>query len=811
MGNGRRPPCPTSNPATFMQGLPAPGYMYPQVSVAPKPCSLRRSAAPTRRCRGLCRHLGVAGAVAILATNVGSVFGIPSTAFARAGDGVWRARHGVLKPANHGGVMSYASDGGLVRPRAVASAGGGGSDRDGGVDISSMGYIWRTDVAGGSEDSGEGGRRGAPASPLGRKVGAAAAATAGNGGRATPRIASLNQGGGSSLAVVEVGIGPGSTTGGGQNFLQLGSTVNTAASHSTASVSKTSRGTSNEESSKENLVEALAKDKREAARRSAIQDFFDEARMRLKSLHRNISDCEGEGAGKALWAARVVGVAGPLASPLPEGQAAQEVEDSSHITGGGVTLTGGDSSGGGSSGGTENATGVLGALRVEEGASEAATTVPATVAVKRPLPPREGSVEEEEAAEEAAVVPAAVAVQKPQPSLTESVTEGRAAEGRARPLHKLRRRSHSEQLNSTALSGSIALIGRPLLLICFVALLTGSGVAGWLGLTRLMDTAVLARACCLPWTRWKLPPCAVPTPTLSFQWGIAARPRWQPAAATGRLRGRVEKLPICPGGEAAQGVQAAGYIAVGYDCPISRPLSSRRLLRLAGEIVGPRVGSPLAAPLTARPCVLYSAWASRKLHEGVLPVPVAFSSMNVEFVVSLADAPEVRVTVEGCDVMLFDMCGGRCTHSWGFAEAPERWQDFVFTHKCAVPCGEPWTMNMSSSSSTSHGEDGPLEFLECVLLVGAMATLVGELCRDFAGDLSLRPLREEREDDRVLYDCTPIYADSPREPWRTSWECGGPAAEKSPATMLAPTASSVSLASACGRKVLVSDDPQLLP
>jgi len=797
VGNGRRPPGPTSNPSTFTQGLPARGYMYLQVSVAPKPCSLRRSAAQTRRCRGLCRRLGVAGAVAILATKVGSVSGIPSTAFARAGDGVWRARHGVLKPASHGGIMSYASDGGLVRPRAVASVGGGGSDRDAGVDISSMGYIRRTDSAGGSKDSGDGGRRGAPASPLGRKVGAAAAATAGNGGRATPTIASVNQGGGSSLAVVEVGIGPGSTTGGTQTFLQLGSTVNIAASHSTASVSKTSRGTSNE---------ALAKDKREAARRTAIQAFFDEARMRLKSLHRNISNYEGEGAGKARWAARAVGVAGPLASPLPEGQGAQEVEDSSPITGGGVTLAGGDSSGGGSGGGTKNATGVLGGLRVEEGASEAATTVPAAVAVKRPLPPRVGSVDEEEAAEAAAVVPAAAAVQKPQPLLTESVKEGRAG-----PLHKLRRRSHSGKLNSMAQLGSIALIGRPLLLISLVALLTGSGVAGWLGLTRLVDTAVLARGCCLPWTRWKLPSCTAPTPTLSFQWGIAAQPRWQPAAVAGALRGRVEKLPICPGGEAAQGVQAAGYIAVGYDCPISRPLSSRRLLRLAGEIVGPCVGSPLAAPLTARPCVLYSAWASRKLHEGVLPVPVAFSSMNVEFVVSLADAPEVRVTVEGCDVMLFDMCGGRCTHSWGFAEAPERWQDFVFTHKCAVPCGEPWTMNMPRSSATFHGEDGPLEFQECVLLVGAMATLVGELCRDFAGDLSLRPLREEREDDRVLYDCTPIYGDSPMEPWRTSWECGGPAAEKAPATMPAPTASSVSLASACGRKVLVSDDPQLLP
>jgi len=272
----------------------------------------------------------------------------------------------------------------------------------------------------------------------------------------------------------------------------------------------------------------------------------------------------------------------------------------------------------------------------------------------------------------------------------------------------------------------------------------------------------------------------------------------------GRVRALVATVPRCEGAEVERRVPVAG----GYDCTIPKPISSRELLRLEARIDGPLIGCmALTAPLTRRSCVLYSTVVSRERHDGMHPVPVAFASSSVDFSVSLLKAPNISIIVNGEDVSLFDVCGGRCAEQRILCQAPEHWQDFVMARRAGA---EP----------PAHGPaDGwrvggcqavvPLEFQECALLVGASVTLLGELHRGADGLLTLRPWQG--------------HVGGPEEPsgavitefWRTSWEqrgCAVPAPTTS--ALQAEAANSqvrnVNAASTLSGKVLVSDDPELL-
>lgn len=265
-------------------------------------------------------------------------------------------------------------------------------------------------------------------------------------------------------------------------------------------------------------------------------------------------------------------------------------------------------------------------------------------------------------------------------------------------------------------------------------------------------------------------------------------------------RVQVERMQRCEAVEIERRLPSSG----GYDCMFSKPASSGQLLRLEVRVEPPPV--PLTSPLTGSACVLYSAAVSRQVHGGVHPAPVAYNSCSIAFEVSLVGAPEVRIALQGADVALFDMCAGRHVVRQPLAEAPDLWQDFVIMHRAAAPMA-------GLQASAMHADSSILEFQECALHVGAVATVVGELHRSAAGALSLRPLQ--------LDSAGRAPGSSKRAAWRTSWEqIGCPAPAKgapasSPQGVFdnapAPGAQAeVSVDTAFAGKVLASDDPSLI-
>lgn len=260
---------------------------------------------------------------------------------------------------------------------------------------------------------------------------------------------------------------------------------------------------------------------------------------------------------------------------------------------------------------------------------------------------------------------------------------------------------------------------------------------------------------------------------------VAPRLRQQSSGASAQ-RQQVEALPV-----SSWSTVEALLPQGSYDCTFSRPSSSHELIRLQVRIDGPvgLAGKRLVAPLGRRDCVIFSVLVSCRPHGGVLPVPVAFKSGSMDFLVSPLDAPKTQLRICGEDVSLFDIRDGCLSAEQLLANAPDHWQDFVLAHKVAKPlCNEHGT------SLTLRAEDTLLRFEECALLVGSTATLVGELHRDAEGVLSLRPRQFVREE---------------RAPSLTSWETitcmpGG------------SVAATPDMAEVLAAKVLASDDGLLL-
>eukprot|EP00929_Paragymnodinium_shiwhaense_P107800 TRINITY_DN74158_c0_g1_i1.p1 TRINITY_DN74158_c0_g1~~TRINITY_DN74158_c0_g1_i1.p1 ORF type:complete len:661 (-),score=139.77 TRINITY_DN74158_c0_g1_i1:45-2027(-) len=211
------------------------------------------------------------------------------------------------------------------------------------------------------------------------------------------------------------------------------------------------------------------------------------------------------------------------------------------------------------------------------------------------------------------------------------------------------------------------------------------------------------------------------------------------------LRNWVESLPVC----CAADVEDRLPSSTGYDCHLSRPRSSKGIVRLEGRVEAVSCGAtPLTAPLSKQACVIYSTAVSRKSHGNIVMHPVAFAAASADFVITLADDSNVQVHLEAEDVSMFDMCLGRHTASLAFSNAPDHWQDFVLTHRTGAAGVE------FRSSSALQSDSSSLEFQECGLLIGALVTLVGELHRSADGVLSLRP-----------YQARPCG-----DPWSVSWE-----------------------------------------
>lgn len=267
-----------------------------------------------------------------------------------------------------------------------------------------------------------------------------------------------------------------------------------------------------------------------------------------------------------------------------------------------------------------------------------------------------------------------------------------------------------------------------------------------------------------------------------------------------------------------------------YDCAFSKPVSSRMLVRLQARVVQATVSDDdlnasvhggtctgLTTPFSQRSCVVFSAACSRRLHEGVPCVPMAFSAASLDFLIVPIDSPDGScIRISGNDVCLFDMSAkAKFEECSPFAGAPEHWQDFVLAHRSSTATSSGPSASNSCGrqmSAALRADSSLLEFQECALLVDTVATFVGELHRAADGALSLRPMRQERE------------------PWRTSWEsCNSPVMPSTSSANFGGcgdqkdsfTSSSIHLPqssvsttrerSCAEEQVLVSDDPSLLP
>lgn len=114
---------------------------------------------------------------------------------------------------------------------------------------------------------------------------------------------------------------------------------------------------------------------------------------------------------------------------------------------------------------------------------------------------------------------------------------------------------------------------------------------------------------------------------------------------------------------------------------------------------------------------------------------VAYAADSQPFIVSLLDAPEVRIEVSGDEVSLFDMAEGFLAQSAKFNSVPNHWQAFALSRRVSA-------RHHSPAASQLYNEDPILEFQECALHVGARVTFVGELRRKENGVLTVHPWEE---------------------------------------------------------------------
>ena len=188
--------------------------------------------------------------------------------------------------------------------------------------------------------------------------------------------------------------------------------------------------------------------------------------------------------------------------------------------------------------------------------------------------------------------------------------------------------------------------------------------------------------------------------------------------------------------------------AAGYDCALSKPVSSGQPLKLLCRIEGALPGGPpplglLRAPLSQRSCVCFRAVA-----EGSAPKKAAEA---VDFQVSLVGAPWIRIDVQGHEVKLLN-AEGAYTPYQVFGDLPKHWKNFVSPERDSkflfgLPSPQP------------PAPEGQFRFREDVLQVGSEVVLCGELIRDSSGRVFLQPWQAQSDGADAFL--------------RTSWELDG--------------------------------------
>mmetsp|Transcript_5888 Transcript_5888/g.12926 ORF Transcript_5888/g.12926 Transcript_5888/m.12926 type:complete len:527 (-) Transcript_5888:62-1642(-) len=264
------------------------------------------------------------------------------------------------------------------------------------------------------------------------------------------------------------------------------------------------------------------------------------------------------------------------------------------------------------------------------------------------------------------------------------------------------------------------------------------------------------------------------------------------------IRSRVEEMRTVSGRE-LKSMFAVERSSSSGDAARQEPqeMAPGLLMRLHGRVVAARESQgKLQAPLSGRPCVVYSASVSRQRLDGVHQPPIAFHASSVDFEIEVEDEMEtpVRLRVSSQDVLLFDMNPGRFACDQTLADAAPALRSFVLAHHMK---------GTSASSEVMHhvdpGAQGLLDFRECALLLGQTVTCIGEVCRDRDGGLSLQPWRPASNLDCGANDAS-ASKDAALTTIFASWQqmLGKPA----PAKGQAPR-------DPLNSHVAISDDPQL--
>ena len=149
--------------------------------------------------------------------------------------------------------------------------------------------------------------------------------------------------------------------------------------------------------------------------------------------------------------------------------------------------------------------------------------------------------------------------------------------------------------------------------------------------------------------------------------------------------------------------------AAGYDCALSKPVSSGRPVKLLCRIEGPLPGGPpplglLRAPLSQRSCVCFTAVA-----EGAAPRKAA---EGVDFQVSLVGAPWIRIDVQGHEVKLLDTPENAYTPYQAFGDLPKHWKNFVSPERDSKLFGLPQSLQPPQPPASAHLEGQPFRFRE---------------------------------------------------------------------------------------------------
>lgn len=195
------------------------------------------------------------------------------------------------------------------------------------------------------------------------------------------------------------------------------------------------------------------------------------------------------------------------------------------------------------------------------------------------------------------------------------------------------------------------------------------------------------------------------------------------AAADTAIRSYIEDMPISSAFEVEAAFPSGGSSS--SDCSFCDQDAPKVPVRIEVCIEGLLDRSVMQSPLARRDCVMYAAAAVRRGECS----PIAFSMKSADFVVSMADAPWVKILVEGADVLCFGMKAGFWqTSQKGLEKSPDNLREFVASQE---------TSHLFKQASIA-GNTKTVDFEETALLVGSTVTLAGTLSRGLGGQLCLQ-------------------------------------------------------------------------